>query len=65
MCVCVVNFCSAVHLLHYLAVIGVIFCYYTASVHDVGNCNMVKSAAESRENVGEFHNAWRMVYAGM
>ena len=38
-----------------------IFHYYAASMHDMGNCRMEKSAAESEGNLGEFHSTWRVV----
>ena len=34
--------------LHYYTVITATFRYYAVNMHDVGNCNMGKSAAKSR-----------------
>ena len=30
-------------------------------MHDVGNCNVGKGAANSPDNDGEFYSAWRLV----
>jgi len=38
------HFCGALHL-RYCSVITTRFCYYTVSVHDMGEHNMEKSAS--------------------
>jgi len=41
--------------LHYYTIISVISRHYTVSMHDVGNCNMGRTAVKSQRNVCESH----------